>query len=147
MGLHTYKICTSLKFLFPFRYLLVTFCIIKYRRGGKQMPPCLAYMINITNPLMFNRTGKFEALSSKWSHSVQTTEVTNLLSKQREISICNTRMSNILLPQDNTCYFSHHLPSPVMRKELGGVTVSRNAVFTGFIFHANVLSCIRTGSQ
>ena len=74
MGLYTYKICISLKFLFPFRCLLVTFCIIKYRRGGKQMPPCLAYMINITNPLMFNRTGKFEALSSKWTHSVQTTE-------------------------------------------------------------------------
>lgn len=38
------------------------------------MPQCLAYMINIANPLMFNRTGKFEALSSKWTHSVQTTE-------------------------------------------------------------------------
>ena len=104
------------------------------------MAPCLAYMINITNPLMFNRTGKFEALSSKWTHSVQTYRgLRTYLSKQREISICNTRMSNILLPQDNTCYFSRHLPSPVMRKELGGVIVSRNAVFTGFIFHANVL--------
>ncbi len=29
----------------------------------------LAYIINIASPLTFNRTGKFEALSSKWTHA------------------------------------------------------------------------------
>ncbi len=33
------------------------------------MRQILAYMINLASPITFNRTGKFEALSSKWTHS------------------------------------------------------------------------------
>ena len=139
MGLYTYKICISLKFLFPFRCLLVTFCIIKYRRGGKQMAPCLAYMINITNPLMFNRTGKFEALSSKWTHSVQTTEdyelivetKGNLYLQYQDVKYTVTPGQYLLLQPPS--------PKPSNEKRIRRGYRESECSFYWLHFHANVL--------
>ena len=43
-----------------------------YFTFGGFMQTILSYLINISSPLTFNRTGKFEALSSKWTHSPMT---------------------------------------------------------------------------